>query len=604
MNPPPSSSAPPLSSSAPPLSNTPEQILQKAQQECRYVDPEGIDPDLICSICHDVFVDVAQARRCRHHFCRSCILSAIARSKTCALCRAPLNEMELKRSVRIERIVNQLEVRCFWESCAWVGRRDELVHHLKTECQEMLVYCNVHEEYPDCKAILPRKLIDEHRKSCAFKMISCSLGCSKKFYKEEELKEHVSNDCINREVPCKMCHAVFRLCDQYEHDEVCPKRVIPCPHRNILGHMGGCTEMVEREKIGHHLSHCKYEPLKEAFTAIRLQTLALEKRIDQLQQETIKDLDQLTTLRLHAADVSTADQLKSILKYNPAIRSLHALDFQPGPSWQLFAETLMENDTLVKVNLKGSEIENLGAVLLAKAIRVNHRLRSLDLTDNCVSDQGLEHIAKALDVNQTLTFIDLSGNEIGDKGIEVFARTLEHPNVALEHIDLSWNNTRNRGAEALGRALSLNRRIRFLDLRANEIGSKGCEQLAHSLRINSVLCTLHLGYNKIGSKGCEYLARALEANTTLRTLVLAENYIENAGAEFLAVGLMKNHSLSTLDLDRNQIGPDGAESLVRAMNSSLAGVRFLTLRGNPVMGEAALRLARLAKNVRVRLDLC
>ncbi|CAG8465656.1 12004_t:CDS:2 [Ambispora gerdemannii] len=480
-------------------------------------------------------------------------------------------------------------------------------------CQFIPVNCNEHEDHPHCKEVFLRKEIEKHRQECTFKMMACPLKCPKKFSKMEEVKEHCEEDCINRKVTCNRCKVTI-LCYQLDdHDTICLGKIIKCPHRNILGSFGGCTEEFERKQLSEHLKTCKFEPFKEAFRGINMYMMTLERKIELIQQEYKEELSTLSTLRLCAADVRSTEQLRNILKYNPAVRSLHLIDFQPGPHCLMLMDVMMANETVESINLRGSEIEKTGAVLLGKALKNNHTVQTLILADNSIGDQGVEYLSKSLESNKTLRYLDLAGNNIGDKGMERFCRFLTS-NFTIEQLDLSWNNIRSKSVENLIPVLEHKRcNIRILELGNNEIGYKGAESIAKTLEVNQSLISLDLDHTKIGTKGCEAIAKALEKNNTLQKLILAENYIEDRGAEVLADGLLLNSSISIVDLEGNMIGDVGANNIVKAMDKSAAlafaqsrefgnMMRTIYLRRNQISRIGLRNATKFVKYVRVISD--
>ncbi|CAG8507269.1 9150_t:CDS:2, partial [Paraglomus brasilianum] len=542
------------------------------REEFKYVKPDSISEDYFCPICHEVFDSVKRTRR------------------------SPCQECELQNASKTQNELDCLEVFCpYSPECEWQGTRAELRYHLQVDCQYAPVNCNEHEDHPDCKEVLPRKNIEKHRQECAYKMIGCPLRCLKKFYSSERAEAHCRDECINRETECVLCNQKFLFHQLNDHDYVCHRKVITCPHRNIFGSFGGCNEQFERRNLAAHLNGCKFEEFKEVFRAINLHMMTLERKIELLQRGYKEELIALSTLKLHAIDVKSSEQLCTILKYNPAVRCLHLVDFQPGYSWQLLTEVIASSETIVTLNLQGSEIEKVGAVLLSKALRNNTTVQSLNLTENEIGDQGIEFICKCLEVNKTLRHLDLSGNMITDKGAELLSRALE-VNFTLESLDLSWNHIRSKGMETLSTALSgPQSNLQNLDLSHNDFGYKGVEYLATSLETNKSLINLNINHCKLGNKGIESLAKALEKNTSLQKLILSGNSIDDHGVESLSNGLLLNTSLQVLNLDDNVIGDIGAEYVIKAMDK--AAVAFTQSTGfNDITRTLFFRRNQISRN--------
>ncbi|CAJ0823298.1 3255_t:CDS:2, partial [Entrophospora sp. SA101] len=235
-------------------------IATLTKEEYRYIEPDSINEDLYCSICHDVFVNVKRTRRCKHLFCHFCIAQALSLNKSCPICRTPCQENELQISIKVQNDLDQLMVYCRYPECDWKGTRGALKIHLKTDCQFVPVRCDEHEDHPDCKEVLQRKNIEDHRKKCSYKMIRCPLWCNKKFYDMETLEQHREKECVNRQITCPQCNEIMLFHGLKEHDFNCLKKRIPCIHKNILGSYGGCNAEFERCQLEDHLSYPKIYP--------------------------------------------------------------------------------------------------------------------------------------------------------------------------------------------------------------------------------------------------------------------------------------------------------------------------------------------------------
>jgi hypothetical protein len=102
------------------------------REDFKYIDPDSINEDLFCSICHDVFDTVKRIRRCKHEFCYVCIVQALAQNKSCPICRANCTENDLQSSIKVQSNLELLSVYCnFSPDCNWKGTRQDLKFHLR-----------------------------------------------------------------------------------------------------------------------------------------------------------------------------------------------------------------------------------------------------------------------------------------------------------------------------------------------------------------------------------------------------------------------------------------------------------------------------------------
>ena len=102
------------------------------REDFKYIDPDSINEDLFCSICHDVFDKVKRIRKCKHLFCNACIVQALSQNKSCPICRAFCTDNDIQSSTKVQNDLDQLSVYCnFTPDCDWKGTRQELKFHLK-----------------------------------------------------------------------------------------------------------------------------------------------------------------------------------------------------------------------------------------------------------------------------------------------------------------------------------------------------------------------------------------------------------------------------------------------------------------------------------------
>ncbi|KAJ1948831.1 hypothetical protein IWQ62_006836, partial [Dispira parvispora] len=231
------------------------------------------------------------------------------------------------------------------------------------------------------------------------------------------------------------------------HEKVCPKFIISCPHRKLLGDYGGCTDTFERAQLACHLEDCKYENAKDLLLGLRAHTLALEQQLVGMEWTMAQELAILSTLTVEASDVERGVDLRTLLRFNPAIRNLSARNFQPSFAWQNLTQLLQTNSTVVSLCLRHSEIEKTGAVLLAKALRANQTLHTILLPGNNIGDQGIEFLARALETNTSVHTLDVSNNGITDKGLAHLTRSLRG-NETLTSLILADNRIKHKGLEA------------------------------------------------------------------------------------------------------------------------------------------------------------
>ncbi|CAF1355014.1 unnamed protein product [Adineta ricciae] len=131
-----------------------------------YVDEASIDPELICSICHQPFQD-PQYTPCDDTFCRRCITQWIQTQNTsCPICRKSLSIDNLTQVNRpLRNMLNRLQVKC--TTCGQSGlQRGDLDDHMNKICPKMEILCSSADIRCSWKG--QREQLDEHLSTCAF----------------------------------------------------------------------------------------------------------------------------------------------------------------------------------------------------------------------------------------------------------------------------------------------------------------------------------------------------------------------------------------------------------------------------------------------------
>eukprot|EP00941_MAST-03F_sp_MAST-3F-sp1_P003707 g3707.t1 len=131
------------------------------------------------------------------------------------------------------------------------------------------------------------------------------------------------------------------------------------------------------------------------------------------------------------------------------------------------------------------------------------------------------------------------------------------------------------------------------------LDSYGNNNVSFSLEI------LDLSLNKIGDRGAAMLGKALTVNYRLKQLVLKNCDIQNSGASALASGVLqngKNHgNFCALSLAHNPIGDHGALAVVKAIGSKHSKLTHLDYSGNIINTTVALAIANALRSpIRLR----
>ncbi|KAL6074301.1 DNA mismatch repair protein [Balamuthia mandrillaris] len=143
-----------------------------SEGDLKYAAP--VSRNLVCPICHDVFVSPVITAECGHSFCRKCIYQALPRTIAiclvkkqkaveqigseeeepqqhtgeCPLCRATVHKSRVHANHALAGLLSELDKQAheavcefaaaecpYWTlGCAWNGTKQSLKHHLQHDC--------------------------------------------------------------------------------------------------------------------------------------------------------------------------------------------------------------------------------------------------------------------------------------------------------------------------------------------------------------------------------------------------------------------------------------------------------------------------------------
>ena len=269
--------------------------------------------DLVCPICTDVLDQPHSCCSQGHVFCRDCLDQSLERRERCPTCREAAGSVVRQRP--LEGIIAKLRIRCPHADdedeparpagrmtvaqlraalaerelpedgrkaellarleaargddvgpCTWTGTVATLDAHQRT-CPRVEVACKT------CDVRLMRCWISRHEATCPQRMIKCHL-CGEEMG-AIHLGAHLLHDCEEIKLPCEHgCGAKIRRGDKEEHEAVCPKQWIICPHI-------GCGHCAPREEMAQHY----VEKAEDHACSAHRQIRDLETRIDSIEKE-------------------------------------------------------------------------------------------------------------------------------------------------------------------------------------------------------------------------------------------------------------------------------------------------------------------------------
>ncbi|KAM9101876.1 leucine-rich repeat-containing protein 74B isoform 1-T1 [Sarcophilus harrisii] len=231
---------------------------------------------------------------------------------------------------------------------------------------------------------------------------------------------------------------------------------------------------------------------------------------------------------------------------------------------QALALALMNNTSIVRLNLSDNWLNEEGTVAIAGMLKENCFIADLDLSDNKVGVKGAKALCAALMENTSVRRLRLSGSDLGTHATKDVADALM-VNTKMELLDLSHNLLDEEAGERLGPALAENIGIKELNLSWNHLRGSGAVIFARGIGLNTYLRVLDLSYNGFGDEGAAAMGEALRVNGVLEELNMNNNRISLPGALRFSEGLSENRTLRSLSMGRNPMRSEGCLSILRAV---------------------------------------
>ena len=263
-------------------------------------------------------------------------------------------------------------------------------------------------------------------------------------------------------------------------------------------------------------------------------------------------------------------------------------------------EVLQMNTTLI--SLKLCNINNNGAVNIAKAIQMNTTLQTLDMSNNEISDDGVIAISDYLKRNSSLEKLNLSTNNITSEGAKAVAEAIQ-VNTTLEKLDLSFNKLSDDGASFISDGLKTNKSLQEIKMSTNEITNKGAKTIAEALQLNTTLKQLDLSINKIFDDGATAISNVLKTNITLQELNISHNNITNKGITKIIEVIQINSTLQNINISKNHISSDGLLYFME-MFKNKNSLQVVNITHNNVTRSGFTSIKQCIENLQYPIQIC
>lgn len=223
--------------------------------------------------------------------------------------------------------------------------------------------------------------------------------------------------------------------------------------------------------------------------------------------------------------------------------------------------TLIENRSMEKITLDGSQLGTRGATALGKALEMNETVSILSLANVLASAEETALITAALEGNITVLELNVSGCDgIGVNGFKAISKMLA-TNRCLRSLDVSFSIHTALELETISVGIKANLGLTKLEL-------NGCKAMA---RLAS------------RSSGLKPLADAIKTHKSIETLGLSKVIASVSDAAEIASALQENTVLRMLDVTEFEAGLPGIKLLIAVIKDKspdfalVAEEKYMTL---------------------------
>ncbi|GAB1607789.1 leucine-rich repeat-containing protein 74B-like [Argonauta hians] len=187
------------------------------------------------------------------------------------------------------------------------------------------------------------------------------------------------------------------------------------------------------------------------------------------------------------------------------------------------------NECKQYLDLRGSRLTKERLETLVPYITENIRIKHLDLSQNHFKDGYGSIIAKVMEHADSIVELNLKSNDLENIGAKYIGQALGC-NDNIEVLDISWNHIRWPGAVCICRGLQSNLCLTTLNVSHNGFGYEGSIAVAEMLKRNKTLQNLDISSNRICWKAAIVLSKGLTKNRTLISLKMSSNPLTTTGA--------------------------------------------------------------------------
>ena len=140
------------------------------------------------------------------------------------------------------------------------------------------------------------------------------------------------------------------------------------------------------------------------------------------------------------------------------------------------ASIIVCNSYLQEIDIQASNLQTMGAIIIAQALQKISSLTTLYINDNHITDEAADDIAAVISCN-AMQVLDVSNNNLKTTGVKKLAKSLQNA-CTLTNLYMSNNNITDSAADDIAVAISCNPHLKEFDIGENKLEGRGAIKLA------------------------------------------------------------------------------------------------------------------------------
>ena len=261
-----------------------------------------------------------------------------------------------------------------------------------------------------------------------------------------------------------------------------------------------------------------------------------------------------------------------------------------------FSIVVSSNIELQEIDLSNNSFKTQSVIKVVKALTTLSTLTSLNFSNNNLNGEAVDCIADILSNNSKLETVDLSGCNLQTVGAIKIAKALRIISSTLSVLNIAHNNITKKAASDIATLLTCTTKLQELYIAGNSFQTFGVVKIANALLNITTLTVLDIGYNNICDNVADSVAAVLSHNINLKKFYVNGN---NLQATFVikAVEALRSHlGLTVLNFSCSEINEQAADQLAVLLSHNSNNLKELCLDNCNLHIAGAIKIAKALKN--------